>query len=161
MHICVKKSWIDIKSIFYELWQKNLNHFVGKSFSVLEGAPFKPFRNTMTFFPLNVFIFFFNIHKKCSLYQFKIFVHKNMYLIKKKDFLTTRSSNCSVSAKFFPMLVETPYFGGVINPKTYLNHELGSKLFFPEWYKITYSFAYLVLERHVIFLSLITFFLFK
>ena len=27
------------------------------------------------------------------------------------------------------MLVETPYFGGVINPKTYLNHELGSKFF--------------------------------
>ena len=28
------------------------------------------------------------------------------------------------------MLVETPYFGGVINSKTYLNHELGSKCFF-------------------------------
>ena len=28
------------------------------------------------------------------------------------------------------MLVETPYFGGVINPKTYLSHELGSKIFF-------------------------------
>ena len=28
------------------------------------------------------------------------------------------------------MLVETSYFGGVINPKTYLNHELGSKFFF-------------------------------
>ena len=27
------------------------------------------------------------------------------------------------------MLVEMPYFGGVINPKTYLNHELGSKFF--------------------------------
>ena len=44
--------------------------------------------------------------------------------------MTARSSNCSVSAKFFPMLVEKPYFGGVINPKTYLNHELGSKFFF-------------------------------
>ena len=41
-----------------------------------------------------------------------------------------RSLNCSVSAKFFLMLVETPYFGGVINPKTYLNYELGSKFFF-------------------------------
>ena len=30
----------------------------------------------------------------------------------------------------FPMLVETPYFRGVINPKTYLNYELGSNLFF-------------------------------
>ena len=28
------------------------------------------------------------------------------------------------------MLVETPYFGGIINPKTYLNHELDSKFFF-------------------------------
>ena len=28
------------------------------------------------------------------------------------------------------MLVETPYFWGVINPKTYLNHDLGSKFFF-------------------------------
>ena len=38
-------------------------------------------------------------------------------------------SNSSVSAKFFPMLVKTPYFGGVINQKTYLNHELDSKFF--------------------------------
>ena len=44
--------------------------------------------------------------------------------------MTVRSSKCSVSAKFFPMLVEKPFFGGVINPKTYLNHELGSKFFF-------------------------------
>ena len=28
------------------------------------------------------------------------------------------------------MLVETPYSVGVINPKTYLNHELDSKFFF-------------------------------
>ena len=28
------------------------------------------------------------------------------------------------------MLVETPYFWGVINPKTYLNHDLGSTFFF-------------------------------
>ena len=28
------------------------------------------------------------------------------------------------------MLVKTPYFGGVINQKTYLNHELSSKFFF-------------------------------
>ena len=45
--------------------------------------------------------------------------------------MTTRSSNCSVSAKFSPMLVKTPYFGEVINKKkTYLNHELGSTFFF-------------------------------
>ena len=28
------------------------------------------------------------------------------------------------------MLVEAPYFWGVINPKTYLNHELGPMFFF-------------------------------
>ena len=28
------------------------------------------------------------------------------------------------------MLVETPYSGGVINPKANLNHELGSNFFF-------------------------------
>ena len=57
------------------------------------------------------------------------FFHKNMQVIKKKAFLTTRSSNCSVSAKLFPMLVETPYFWGVIDPKTYSNHDLGSNFF--------------------------------
>ena len=44
--------------------------------------------------------------------------------------MTSRSSICSVSAKFFPMLVKTPSFGGVINPKTNFSHELGSKFFF-------------------------------
>ena len=43
--------------------------------------------------------------------------------------MTARSSNCSVLSKFFPMLVKKPSFGGVINPKTNLNHELGSKFF--------------------------------
>ena len=38
-------------------------------------------------------------------------------------------SNCSVSAKFFPMLEKTPSFGGVINQKTYLNHEIDSNFF--------------------------------
>ena len=32
---------------------------------------------------------------------------------------------------FFQMMVERPYFGGVINPKNYLNRELGAS-FFPE-----------------------------
>ena len=64
------------------------------------------------------------------------FFHKNMHIIKKKEIFDSKSSNCSVSVKFFPMLVEKPYFGGVINPKTYLNHELGSQFFFPEWFGI-------------------------
>ena len=52
-----------------------------------------------------------------------------MHAIKKKEFFTARSSNCSGSAMFFPMLVETPYFGGVINSKTYLNNEWGCNFF--------------------------------
>ena len=43
---------------------------------------------------------------------------------------TARSSKCSVKAKFFLMLVETPYFGRVLNTKTYLNREFGSTKFF-------------------------------
>ena len=43
-------------------------------------------------------------------------------------FGTARSSNCSVTAKFCPMLVELPYFGRFINPKTYIIHELSSVL---------------------------------
>ena len=44
--------------------------------------------------------------------------HKNVHVIEKKD--------------FFDRKVETPYFKWFINPKTYLNYELGSKFFFPE-----------------------------
>ena len=52
-------------------------------------------------------------------------------LKKNKNFLTARSLNCSILAKFCPMLVQTPYSLGVVIPKTYLNQELGSK-FFPK-----------------------------
>ena len=90
-------------------------------------GPLQTHKNS--FFPQNVWIFFFfNIHKKCVWYQFKVF-HENMHIIKRKTFFTTRSSNCSVLVKFFPML-ETPCFREVINPKTYKNHELDSKFFF-------------------------------
>ena len=53
-----------------------------------------------------------------------------MHVENRKKFLTARSLNFSVSSKFFPMLVKTPSFGGVIIPKTNLNNELGSKFFF-------------------------------
>ena len=55
------------------------------------------------------------------------FLYKNTNVIEKIKILTARSSNSSVTAKFCPMLVEMPYFGGVINSKTNLNHELDSK----------------------------------
>ena len=58
------------------------------------------------------------------------FFHKNMHDIKTKEIWTARFSNYSVSEKFCPMSVETPYYsGGVINQKTYLNHELGPRFF--------------------------------
>ena len=100
----------------------------------LKGAPLK----TLTlFFPQTVFffIFFFEYLWKVHLVPIQDFFHKNMHVIKKKEFLTARSSNWSVPAKFFPMLVEKPFIGGVINPKTYKNHERGFK-FFPEWFGI-------------------------
>ena len=52
------------------------------------------------------------------------FFHKNMHIMKKKEIFER------FQIRFFPMLVERPYFGGAINPKTYLNHESGSKIFY-------------------------------
>ena len=50
---------------------------------------------------------------------------------KLKKLLTARSSNSSVSTKFFPMLVKTPYFGGLINQKT-MKTMNKTQIFFPE-----------------------------
>ena len=58
------------------------------------------------------------------------FFHKNMHVIKKKRKFDRKVFKLQRFSKVFPMLVEKPYFGGVINPKTYLNHELGFKFFF-------------------------------
>ena len=44
---------------------------------------------------------------------------------KKKHLKTEGLQIAAFQQSFFPMLVETPYFGGVINPKTYVNHEIG------------------------------------
>ena len=91
----------------------------------LNGAP----SNTLKLFSTKCFKFFsLTIHKKCFDTKSEFF-HKNMLIVKKKDIFTARSSNCSVSAKFFRMLVKTPSFGGIINPKTNLNHKLGSNFF--------------------------------
>ena len=145
--------WIfltSIKCIFYKCWKKTKKIFSRKkSFSVYEGAPFKPFKHTMTFSRNSFFlIFFLNIHKKCIWYLFKT---------KRKNFLTARSSNCSVSAKFFPMLVKTLYFGRIINKKTYLNHELGSKFVFLSSlpYKLVNLFVFEKWARTEFFLQLL------
>ena len=104
-------------------------YFAEKSHSVFKGLKGGPLNTLKLFFLHNVFNFFFNIHKKNHFIPIQNFCPKNMQVVKKK-LLTARSSNCSVSAKFFPLLVKTPYFGGVINQKTYLSHDLGSKFFF-------------------------------
>ena len=111
--------------------KKKKNHFAEKSHSVFKGLKRGPFKHTKTFFLLqNVFFNFFSTFiKNIILQQFITFFTKNMQ-VKKEKLLTTRSSNCSISAKFFPILVKTPYFEGVINQKTYLNHELDSTFFF-------------------------------
>ena len=76
----------------------------------------------MHFIPIQDFFLQKYAHKKEKIFDSKVFT-KNMHII------CARSSNCGVSAKFFPVLVKTPYFGGVIHPKTYLNHELGYNFF--------------------------------
>ena len=92
-------SFMNVDKKFKNILRKEKNVL-----GCLKGPPLSP-SNTLRLFPVKCFLIFFFL------------------------FLTARSSNLSVSAKFFPMLVEMPYFGEVINPKTYLNHELGSKLF--------------------------------
>ena len=49
---------------FFIIIDKKTN-FVEKSFSAFEGAPFKPLKHTMTFFPQNVLNLVLNIHEKC------------------------------------------------------------------------------------------------
>ena len=59
------------------------------------------------------------------------FFHKNMHVIKKKQSFDRKVFKLQRLSKVFfpPMLVETHYFKGVITPKTYLYHELGSMFF--------------------------------
>ena len=76
------------------------------------------------------------------------FFHKKHARNKKERHL--RRQGLQIAAfqqSFFPMLVETPYFGGVINPKTYLSHELGSN-FFP-LSSLTYLVSLLVFEKNL------------
>ena len=107
-------------------------HFAGKSHSVFEGLKGGPFEHTKTFFFTKIFcsILFSTFIKNALDTNSRILSQKYAQNKKRKTFLTARSSSHSVSVMFFPMLVETPYFGGVFNPKSYLNHELGSNFFF-------------------------------
>ena len=97
----------------------------------LKGAPLSTLKEIPHFFSS----FFFSLStfiKKIHLIPIQDFCFKCARNKKERNCSpqALSSSNCTNSAKFFPMLVETPYFGVVINPKTYVNHELGSKLFF-------------------------------
>ena len=93
----------------------SLNILRTKNLSVFDGAPFKPSKKTMTFsaifFSSSIFL-----KQECILYKLKIFFTK-ICTEKKIKFVAARSSNCSVTVKFCPMLVKNPYSGGVINQK--------------------------------------------
>ena len=85
-----------------------LKHFAEKRLSVCVGPPFRKMFS----------IFFSTFMKKHFTTIQDFFLKKTRIQYNKIKFLITRSSNCSVMAKFFSMLVETAYFEGVINPKT-------------------------------------------
>ena len=97
-----------------------------KDLSVSKGALFKPIKYTKAFFP-NLFFFLIWLQLlKIYLIPILDFFSQIYARYKNMKFVTARSLNCSFMAKFGPMLVETPNSGAIINPKTYLNPELGS-----------------------------------
>ena len=51
-----------------------------KSFSVFEGAPFKLFKHTKTFFPQNAFNLFFQHSQKMHMMPVQDFFHRNMHI---------------------------------------------------------------------------------
>ena len=55
-----------------------------KSFCVFEGAPFKPFKHTMTFFRKMFLNFFKTIMKNEFDTNSRFFCHKNRHVIKRK-----------------------------------------------------------------------------
>ena len=103
----------------------------------LKGPPLSPL-NTLWLFSSNSFlIILFNIYKKkCIWYRFKIFSQKYAHNKKKLNFWP-QCLQIAVFQQIFPNNGETLYFGGIVNQKTFLNHELGSKFFF-----LLHSLAY-------------------
>ena len=86
MHIFVKKMFNWYKMIFFINIEeeKNLKHFAEKSFSVIEGAPFKPFEHTMTYIRKMFFLIFFSILMKRAFYTNSRFFKKSMHKILKE-----------------------------------------------------------------------------
>ena len=82
--------------------KKKLKNILQKeSFSVFEGAPFKPFGHNMTYFRKMFLILFSTFIKNEFGSKTRFFLQKYAHNKKERNFLTARSSNCSVSAKFF------------------------------------------------------------
>ena len=117
-------------AFFKIIERKKCKTFCGKKVLVCLKGPLLNPSNTLRIFPQNGLNFFLQHSQKMHLIPIQDFFTKECTQYERQIFLTARSSNCSVSAKIFPMWVEKPYFGGVINSKTYLNHELCPKFFF-------------------------------
>ena len=95
---------------------------------MFEGAPFKPFEHTVTFFR-KMFKFFSSFIENAFDDNSIFFSQKYAHNTKKKIELQGLQIAAFQQRFFFSILVETPYFVGSINTKTYLNHELGPKFF--------------------------------
>ena len=110
-----KKSGIGIKWIFHECWRNFLKlTFCWKKVIVCLKGLKEPFKHTKTF-SANCVLFVFQYLCKVHFIPIQDFFTKICRLFKKeKKMLTARSSNCSVSAKLSPMLVEMPYSGKVL-----------------------------------------------
>ena len=70
------------------------------------------------------------IQKKMHLKAIQKKIQKNMHVIKKKEIFDRKLFKLHCFSKVFPNVGGKAIFERVINPKTYLNHELGSKFFF-------------------------------
>ena len=109
---------------------KKLKHLADKKVLVCsKGPPLRPL-TTLWLFSAILFSIFVSTFIKRAFATNSRFFHKNMQVIKNKEIFDRKVFKLQRSAKFFPMLVETPYFGRVINPKTYLNQGIGSTFCF-------------------------------
>ena len=93
-----------------------LKTFCKKSFSMIKGLKGGPFEHNKTFFRK---MYFFKNHKNAFDTNSRFLSHK--YARNRKDRILDRKVfklHCFSKVFFSRMLVKTPYFGGVINPKT-------------------------------------------
>ena len=88
-----------IKVILTVKHQKSacLFHFAEKSFSVFNGAPSDTLKVS---FGEIIYYFFFNIHEKCVLYQFKNFISTIHWCCQKIWFISVKYFKISISKSF-------------------------------------------------------------